>query len=225
MTKNKVLVYLIILFILLIPLTARAVDRCQDYIPDVRSHSIRYLGIDYPYWYNIGCMITESNCRQELISFDGGIGLFQLTPSTGIVSDIRKEISVNPYNASSNIRAQAFYIHKIRDTYMKREDFKFKSKYPISPIKFTDKCGTKLSNIYRYYNGGYWFVHESYLADKNYSCDQKDMKDHCVRGGVWIGSGSKKRWLSFCEVNYTYSDKIFKYSQKYKMGKDNIPFW
>jgi len=51
------------------------------------------------------------------------------------------------------------------------------------------------------------------------------MKEHCVRGGTWVGSGDKKRWLSFCEVNYNYADQVYKYSQKYKAGKDNINFY
>jgi hypothetical protein len=217
--------YLYYLCPLLFSLSARAKDRCQDFIPDVRSNMIRYNGLDYPWWYSMGCMIQESNCRPDIISFDGGIGLFQLTPSTGIVADIQKDIPVDPYNPASNIRAHAFYINKVKNTYLKRGKFKFKSKYEISPIAFTTKCGSNLSDVYRYYNGGYWFIHESKLADSTYACEQKDMKDHCVRGGVWVGSGDKKRWLSFCEVNYNYADQVYKYSQKYKTGKDSINFY
>jgi hypothetical protein len=170
-------------------------------------------------------MIQESNCRPDIISFDGGIGLFQLTPSTGIVADIQKDIPVDPYNPTSNIRAHAFYINKVRTKYLKRGKFKFKSKYEISPLEFTTKCGSNLSDVYRYYNGGYWFVYESKRANPTYVCEQNIMKDYCVRGGVWIGSGNKKRWLSFCEVNYSYADQVYKYSQKYRAGKDNINFY
>lgn len=217
-------IVIILLIILFLPFAARAVDRCRDYIPDIRANSIRYLGLEYPWWYNLGCAMTETNCRQDLVSFDGGIGLFQLTPSTGIVAVIKKEFPVNPYNAESNIRAQAFYIHLIRDKYMKQKSTKFKNKYQIEPLTFTNKCGTRLSDIYRHYNGGYWFVWESKLADKNYACDQKDMRSHCVRGGTWVGT-KNPRWLSFCEVNYTYADKVYKYSQKYKVGNDRIKYW
>jgi len=215
----------IISILLLISVPALAKDRCQDFLPDVRSNMIRYNGLDYPWWYSMGCMIQESNCRPDIISFDGGIGLFQLTPSTGIVADIQKDIPVDPYNPTSNIRAHSFYINKVRTKYLKRGKFKFKSKYEISPLEFTTKCGSNLSDVYRYYNGGYWFVYESKRADPTYTCEQNIMKDHCVRGGVWVGSGSKKRWLSFCEVNYSYADQVYKYSQKYRAGKDNINFY
>ncbi len=215
---------IIILFILLLPMNIIALDRCQNFIPDIRSAAIRYLGLEYPWWYNIGCAMAESNCRQDVVSFDGGIGLFQLTPSTGILAVIEKEFPVNPYNTESNIRAQAFYIRLIRDKYMTRGEFKFKSKYWISPINFTKKCGLRLSDIYRHYNGGYWFIYESKLANSSYDCDEVNMRQYCVRGGTFVGSKNPK-WLSFCDVNYSYANKIYKFSQKYKIGNDGIGFW
>ncbi len=218
-------IFFIFALLILIQTPARAADRCQNYITEIRAQSIRYLGLDYPWWYNLGCAMTETNCRQDLVSFDGGIGLFQLTPSTGITAVIKKEFPVNPYRAESNIRAQAFYMHLIKDKYMKQPSIKFKGKYQIEPLIFTNKCGTRLSDLYRHYNGGYWFVYESKLADKTYACSEQDMKDHCVRGGTWVGSGSKRRWLSFCEVNYSYAQKVYKYGQKYRIGKDNISYW
>jgi len=217
-------IFFIFVMILIFSLPARAIDRCQNYIPEIRSNSIRYLGLEYPYWYNLGCAMTETNCRQDLVSFDGGIGLFQLTPSTGITAVIKKEFPVNPYNAESNIRAQAFYMHLIKDKYMRQPSVKFKNKYQIEPLTFTNKCGIRLSDLYRHYNGGYWFVWESKLADKTYACDEKDMRSHCVRGGTWVGT-KNRRWLSFCDVNYSYAEKVYKYGQRYKIGKDNIRYW
>jgi len=219
-----IMLVFVFFLILMLPLTARAVDRCQTYIPDVRANAIRYLGLGYPYWYNLGCAMTETNCRQDMVSFDGGVGLYQLTPSTGILAVIKKEFPVNPYNAENNIRAQAFYMHLIKDKYMKQKSIKFKNKYQIEPLTFTNKCGTRLSDLYRNYNGGLWFVHESKLADKNYACEEKEMRSHCVRSGTWVGT-KNPRWLSFCEVNFSYATKVYKASQKYKMGKDGITFW
>jgi len=221
-TSLAVITIFVLMIILVI--TARAADRCQDYLPDMRSQSMRYLGPNFPWWYTVGVALTESNCRQDTISFDNGIGLFQLTPSTGIVTVIQKEFSVNPYNAESNIRAHAFYIFLIKDKYMKQKSLKFKSKYQIEPLTFTNKCGTRLSDIYRNYNGGYWFIWESKLADPTYACSEADMKNHCVRGGVFVGT-KNPRWLSFCEVNYSYSMKVYKASQKYKRGQDGIKYY
>jgi len=209
------------ILLLLFSVAAEARDRCQDFLPDVRIQMIRYNGLNFPWWYSMGCMIKESSCRPDIVSFDGGIGLFQLTPSTGIVADIQKVFPVNPYNTESNIRAHAFYISKITNSYLKRNKFKFKRKYEISPIEFTTKCGSNLSDIYRFYNGGYWFIYESKLANPTYTCNQNEMFINCVRGGTWVGS----KWLSFCQVNYSYADLVYKYSQKYKTGKDLINFY
>lgn len=221
-------VVLITILLIIVNITSYAKDRCQDYIPDVRQASIQYLGLQYPYWYNIGCMISESNCRPDIVSFDGGIGLYQFTPSTGVLKDIsRFGIIVDPYNAQSSIRGQAFYISRIKDAKFKLEKTSVgKSKYPISPANYVAACGGNLSDVYRFYNGGYWFFYEATLKPgTKFVCENREIFKYCVRSGAWVGSGKNRRWLSFCEVNYSYPEKIYKYSQTYKMGKDGIRFW
>jgi len=195
-------------------------DRCQDFIPDIRQSAIQYLGLDFPYYYNVGCAIAETNCRADLVSFDGGKGLYQFTPSTGVLKDIQKyNIVVDPLNPISSIRGQAFYMSLIINKKFKQENITVgKSKYHISPNKYVQVCGNNLADAYRFYNGGYWFFYEAGLKQKGeYVCENREMFKYCVRGGVWVGKGEKKRWLSFCEVNYSYPEKIYKYSQKYNM--------
>jgi len=53
MKKIIQLFIFIFLFTLLLSNILHAKDRCQDFIPDVRQYSIQYLGLQYPYWYNI----------------------------------------------------------------------------------------------------------------------------------------------------------------------------
>ena len=219
--------YLLLIIILLFPTLLFAKDRCRDFIPDIRAASIRYLGLSYPWWYNVGCAMAESNCRADIVSFDGGKGLYQFTESTGVVAEIKKDMPINPSNAESSIKAEAFYMNKIINTYLKRPEFKFKGKekYRIDPSYFTKKCGTRLSDAYRHYNGGAWFIYESKLD--GYTCDKDSMREHCVRGGAWVPNEKAKnrRWLSFCDVNYSYPDKIFKFSKPYKVGKDGMNYW
>lgn len=216
---------LIILFLILSSVTyVNALDRCQDYVVEVRNAALKYLGGNFPYHYNIGCMITESNCRANITSFDGGIGLFQFTPSTGVLYELKNEFpNANPRNPETSINAQAYYINRIIKYHLQRPNLKFKKKYDISPKKYSDKCGLRLSDAYRYYNGGYWFIYESKLD--NYTCDKDSMREHCVRGGTWVGSGKNRRYLNFCDVNYDYPGKIYKYSQKYKITPDKMSFW
>jgi hypothetical protein len=195
-----------------ITLKPKPKDRCADYLPDIRAASIKYLGIGYPYWYNVGMAITESSCRGNLISFDGGIGLFQLTPSTGITKEISKFIPVDPYNTESNIRAHAYYMYRIINVHFKQSDMTIgKSKYKFNPSKHVEKCGLRLADIHRYYNGGAWFFAEANIGPL-LVCSNNEMASRSVRGGTCVG----KQYLSFGQINYSYPIKVWAYAQPYK---------
>lgn len=227
MSERTKLILILILFLIMVLVLIKDLvygkDRCQDYVPDVRQYATQYLGPGFPYWYNIGCAITETNCRADLVSFDGGIGLFQFTPSTGVTKEISRYFPIDPYNVQSSIRAQAFYIHLIRDKKL-RQDKIMINKHEAHPNAFTEYCGSNLADVYRWYNGGVWFVYEaSRFPNAPFACVNREMFKYCVRGGVWVGSGSKRRWLSFCEVNYSYPEKIYKYAQPYSKGGGS--FW
>lgn len=215
-----------LLIVLFLSTDALAIDRCKTHIQEVRRASSQYLGIDFPYHYQIGCMKQESNCRADVVSFDGGVGYFQLTPSTGILTEINKDLGViiDPYKPADNIRAQAYYISKIINKYYKQESIIFgKSKAKIHPKQYVDTCGLRLWYVYQQYNGGWWWLYEASKAD--YTCDRYLIQKECTRGGVWIGK-DKKTWLSFCEVNYSYPIQIDKYSKEYKLfDSKEWKFW
>lgn len=202
--------------------TAYSKDRCQDYVPDIRSYGIQFNGGDFPWHYNVGCAITESNCRGNLTSFDGGQGIFQFDAESGPVSEIRKYIPVDVYNTSSSIRAQSYYIMIIRTKKFKAKELTIYHKYKVHPSKFVEKCGLNLEDVYRYYNGGYWFLYESEKGGG--VCGNNEIRKHCVRGGTYTDK-KKTKWLSFCDVNYSYADKVYKYSQPYKTGIDGQRFY
>lgn len=219
--------FLIIILILIMTVNVYAKDRCHDYLPDMRQASIMYLGLDYPWWYNVGSAIAETNCRGDLISFDGGIGLFQFTPSTGVTKELEKYIKVDPYNVKTNIRMQAFYIHLIKDKKFKMKRTTIgKSKNPVYPKAFVNYCGLFLSDVYLFYNGGFWSVYEaSRKPNVKFVCGLSERQNYCVRSGVWVGKGKKRRWLSFCDVNYKYSTNVYKYAKPYRAGADKMEFW
>jgi len=118
--KHLDIILMILVLILVIFKMAHGKDRCQEYIPDIRAYGIQYNGLDFPWWYNVGCAITETSCRGNLTSFDGGIGLFQFTPSTGVTATLSKYITIDPYNTKSSIRGQAYYIMHIRSRIFKK---------------------------------------------------------------------------------------------------------
>lgn len=213
--KNEVKLFFIIVLICLLGIflsRAYGLDRCQEYITDVRIQHHKYLGPNYPYWYGLGKLRQESNCRADAVSFDGGLGIGQFTPSTGVGKEIEKEIpNINYLNPEQSIRASAYYTSRIIKVHFRRNEFKFRGKSPINPRKYTEKCGLRLSDVYQYYNGGFWAIYE---ASKTNTCDRIEMRKNCTRGGVWVSG----RYLNFCDINYSYPLQVYKFSQKYNPG-------
>jgi hypothetical protein len=212
---------IIITFLLTFANSIYAKDRCLEYIPTIRQYSLQYIGLDFPYWYNVGCAATETSCRADLISFDAGIGLFQLTPSTGITKEISKYLPVDPFNTESNIRAQAFYIHRIITVHFKSgKKTVGQSKYPFDTNKHVGVCGLNLSDVYKFYNSGYWFFGEANIG--SLVCSNNEMATKSVRGGTCVG----KQYLSFPQISYSYPTKVWNYSTPYK-GLSDGPwrFW
>ena len=196
-----------------------ASDRCASFKLEVRRAANRYLGIDYPWWYNMGVAKAESGCREGLVSFDGGIGPYQFTPSTGVGKIIEQEFpEIDFNNSGSSIKAQAYYMSIIINRYFYRDEFKFKGVHVINPKKYTQRCGLRLADIYQYYNGGYWLIYE---ASKANTCDRIEMRANCTRGGAWVG----KRYLNFCDVNYQYPQKVFDYADTYRTSSDQKRYW
>jgi len=209
------LIRILIILILLFPAISQAVDRCQQYTQEARKQMTYYWGSDFPYWYAIGVAKTESFCRADIRSFDGGEGLFQFTRSTGINAEIEKELipNFNPNNAKQAIRAFAYFSTKLKKR-MQIERMKFRSTY-IYPKRFVDKCGFRIGDMFQIYNGGVWLIRE-FEAGKSVFCKREDIRLFCLRGGVTVNN----RYISFCEVNYTYPDRVYKNSLPYKMWED-----
>jgi hypothetical protein len=110
----------------------------------------------------------------------------------------------------------------IRTKKFKQTSAKVYNKYVTHPSKYVEKCGENLADVYRFYNSGYWFFYESERA--NFVCDNKTMSYYCVRGGTYTDK-AKTKWLSFCDVSYSYPDKVYKYAQPYKIGEDKMRFY
>lgn len=211
----KKILFFVILLILIMTVNTFAIDRCQQYIQEARKQMTYYWGSDFPYWYAIGIAKTESFCRADIESFDGGEGLFQFTKSTGINSEIEKELisNFNPHNAKQSIQAFAYFTTKLKKR-MQIERMKFKKTY-ISPKKFVDKCGFRIGDMFQIYNGGVWLVREFEVGNSIF-CERGDIKMFCLRGGVVV----KGKYINFCDVNYSYPDRVLNNSIPYKMWED-----
>ncbi len=193
----KRFIFFLILFFL--PVSSDASDRCCDYIPDVRASHALYFGPAFPYHYGIGQIKQESSCRDRVTAFDQGMGPCQFMPSTSKWIQSLMGQKLDPYNRSDACRMQAFYMYRIH----KKENW------------------TKFLWIdYQIYNGGRGTLYNEYKRAGK--VDWKSMKASCNRKTIILKSGKK---LDFCEVNYDYSQKVFKYGKSYQIMPDSIPFW
>ena len=186
--------YIIICFLFLFVSSAIAADRCVDFIPDVRTQHIKYFGYNFPYWYAMGQIKQESNCRTNVTAFDGGMGLTQFMKATA--DDINKKMGggYNPYNPDHAIKMQAFYMWELHQ-------------------KNWDGA---LWLSYTFYNSGYGTMKKEFQRSGKSEADWLAMKNVCKRRVLQLKSGP----LDLCDVGYDYPQKIFKYGKLYKQGVD-----
>jgi hypothetical protein len=203
MLRRLILFIFILFFVYLCIAESRCsgADRCNDYIVDARIQHTRYFGYGYPYWYGIGQLKQESCCRSTATAFDAGQGIAQFMPATTkYVKGLMGESALDPYNPEHAIKMQAFYM-----SHLHRQNW---------------DGGLWLT--YQAYNGGWGNLKKEY--NRAGCLVWEDMKANCKRGGVQFKWG----YLSFCEVNYDYSVKIYKYGKIYKdigVQSDNWRYW
>jgi hypothetical protein len=187
----------LILFILLNTLPLYGLDRCVDYVPDVRKEHTRLFGFAFPWWYGVGQLRQESCCR-NVSAFDGGIGIAQFMPKTSsYVQDMMKE-RLNPVNSKDAVRMQAFYMKQINSK---------------------ENWTKNLWIAYQIYNGGRTTLYKEYLRVGVANHDK--MREQCRRKVVKL----KRGYLDMCDVNYDYSKRIYSYGQVYRIGVDGFSYW
>ena len=178
-------------------LYAHGADRCQDYVTDVRIQAFKYFGTDFPWHYNLGQLRQESNCRDNITSFDGGQGIAQMMPATE--RDIEKLFGeLDMYNPEHAIRAQAYYMSRLHK----------------------QNLDGRLFLTYQAYNGGWTNlkreIHRAGVVDWYI------MRECCKRKVIALKNG---RYLNLCDVNYLYSRKVYEYGQQYRISYDRKMYW
>ena len=184
--------------LLLLASPAYSLDRCEVLVRDVRIEHTKYFGIQFPWWYSVSQLNTESACRAGILAGDGGRGVAQFMPKTAQYIQSLMGEKLDPYNPKHAIRMQAFYMHRIH----KLENW-------------TDR----LFIDFQVYNGGRALLYKEY--QRAGITDWDLMRLECKRNKVQFKWGV----LDFCEVNYSYSQKIYKGGQKYRRGPDGMRYW
>lgn len=175
---------------------ANALERCKALASEIRRAHIFYFGADFPWWYSVGQAEKESLCRHSVLSSDGvgSEGFAQITFrwwKEKLAKEGIYEISSIPNHA----KAQAF----------------------INRYEYNRTVCRKLFEMYQRYNGGA-LVSQELLKAK--SCKWEDGYRVCRRKDicVWVTKGGCKQYKNACDINYTYSMKIFQLGQKYNPG-------
>ena len=188
------LVY-ILLFLYAMPLVA---DRCNSYKQEVRKAHYIVFGVDFPYWYGIGQLQQESNCR-DVISKDG-IGSQGLPQITYRIWQTYLQHN-NIYNIDTiqnQLLAQAYILKNAKQ----------------------QAYSSHLWVAYQVYNGGG-------LVNKEIKKARNDLgirevphciaRRYCNRKIITFNNGQQ---INACDINYEYSEKVYKYAQQYKLFSD-----
>jgi len=161
----------------------------------VYKESRYFIGTDAPTHYFMGQIEQESQCKEGITAFDGGMGLGQFMPDTADWIQAReaalKEFGIDPqpYNPRWAIRALILY-----DRWLYKE-----------------VACEGWYYAFRAYNGGLGNMNkEIRLA---HSCDKITVERHCKRRLIKLKSGSL---LDLCKVNIEYPYLIFIKAEKYR---------
>lgn len=196
----------LLLFIsLFLSVTLLAADRCKSYVQDVRRAHYRVFGLDYPYWYAVAQLKQESLCR-DVISRDGvgSQGLAQIT--FRIWKKHLAEHGVYDITSVKNqLKAQALIMKDC-----KKQAF-----------------SSHLWVAYQVYNGGALVNKEitrARAATGMREIPHEVARDYCKRKIITFNNGQK---ISACDINYEYSEKIYKYGRDYAVFNDSSSyrFW
>ena len=186
---------------LLLSSSANALPECLRLEPQIKQATDKFFK-NFPYWYNIALAEVETKCRwRKSLDGHGSVGYFQLTPKF-LDRFLRPYFPKYTEPHLDHFYAFAFYLRSLYDT---------------TPIK-------RLWIVYQRYNGGNLVLRECQKAN-SYAWEQ--CKAQCKRGNVcvWRSIDGCKQYRSACEINYSYSVKIYKSGVKYKKGEDRYEYW
>lgn len=198
-SAGRAIIFAIILSLVIVQ-QSWGLERCNAYVQPVRAAHIQYCGIQWPYWYGVGQLQQESNCRASVTAFDAGQGIAQFMPKTSTYIQGLMGERLDPYNPNHAVRMQAFYMARIH--------------------RLENWVGEKPLWIdYQIYNGGAGTLKKE--AARAGIVDWDLMLLFCERKKIPMKWGV----LDFCTVNYDYSKKIEKYGNQYRRGLDGLRYW
>ncbi len=182
--------------------TLKAVERCKQIAGEIRKAHFYYFGVNFPWWYSVAQAEKESLCRHSVLSSDGigSEGFAQIT-FRWWKDKLEREGITEIKSIPNHARAQAF----------------------INKYEYDRTVCKKLFEMYQRYNGGALVSQELKRAK---SCEWRNGYKACRRRDVcvWQTKEGCKQWQNACDINYTYSVKIYEAGQKYRVGADSLTY-
>lgn len=200
--QKQFLSFLFILFSF--TLTAKAVERCKNLIQEIKKSHYYYFGVDFPFWYSVAQAEKESLCRHSILSSDGigSEGFAQITFKLW-KDKLTREGITEIKSIHNHAKAQAF----------------------INKYEYDRTVCLKLFEMYQRYNGGGLVSKELIRAG---SCKWEDGYRTCRRKDVCVyrTNNGCKQWRNACDINYSYSIKIYEKGKIYQTSSnDKFNFW
>ncbi len=95
---------------------------------------------------------------------------------------------------------------------------------PILKPHFPKYTENHIDHFYQRYNGGNLVLRECQRAN---SLKWEDCKAQCRRKDVcvWFDGLTCRQYRNACDINYSYSKKVYQNGQYYKTGQDVQKFW
>jgi len=195
-------------------------DHCiNNYGDYVKKYSVRYFGVDFPYWYSLGVLKTESNCVW-IRSKDGhgSIGVAQITPKWWDEELIRVGYADYAINPVAHIGAFKYMLFRVYENVTEICRVPTNTKKLWITYQGHNRSIGKLNREVRQATVCLYDVWRVY-------CKERDV---CV----WrLSDGSCRQWRNGCDINSSYSKKVYDYGRGYKryLGIDSdevrYEFW
>lgn len=191
--------YKVFLCLLILTVNVFALDRCAMLTQKVRVAHFKEFGVNFPYQYAVAQLEQESGCRAS-ISNDGvgSQGIAQITYRWW-KNVLDKKGITEIASEQGSLRAQAAIMNYLHVT------------------------GQPLWITYQRYNGGDLVFKEIAKAGV---ADWSKAKAQCTRGDSHfkLKNGTVQS-RSNCDINYEYSQNIFRYGKQYGDVKDNAQYY
>lgn len=187
------------LFFCTLAWSLHSADNCLKILEPTKRASLEVIARDFPWWFNVGLAKTETNCSWKTsLDGHGSVGYFQLTP---------KFVDI--------------YLRPLYPDYTKPYDIQHFYAFAAYLKMLLTR---KLWITYQRFNGGDLVLKECKRARSD---RWQDCKAQCRRKlvCVWKQGTECKQYRNACEINYSYSKKVYANGLIYKNRETETDRW